>query len=158
MRGVVRSNTFIFYSNIDKTERVIWRRIREAREAATLSLPSLSDFSSNKEEQVMERITLGDFGRLNKLDKVAQGFQPANTFFFEIKNSVFTALKENQYSCKDDENCNVHLTDVLETCSTINPNGVFKSDKLLTLLGYSLKGRAKDWLNALPCGSITTWD
>jgi len=52
----------------------------------------------------MERITIGDYEWLDNLDEVAQGrFQPANTVFFDIKNSVLTSLKENPYSGKDDE-------------------------------------------------------
>jgi len=47
------------------------KRIRGAREAATVPLPSLSDFSSDEEEQAMERITLGDYVRLDNLDEVA---------------------------------------------------------------------------------------
>jgi len=74
------------------------------------------------------------------------------------KNSVLTAMKVNQYSRKDDEDCNIHLTDFLEACITINLDGVSKSDKRFRLFGYSLKRRVNDWLNALPNGSITTWD
>ncbi|KEH30976.1 transmembrane protein, putative [Medicago truncatula] len=69
----------------------------------------------------MERVTLGDYERLNNLDEVAQGFQPANPVFFNIKNLVLTALKDNQYSGKEEEECNIHLTDLLEACNTIKP-------------------------------------
>jgi len=86
-------------------------RNREAREAAIVPIPCLSDFLSNEEEEVMEHITLGNYGRLDNIDEVAQGFQPTNLVFFDIKNSVLTALKENQYSGKDDEECNIHLSD-----------------------------------------------
>jgi hypothetical protein len=68
----------------------------------------------------MQRVTLGDYKRLDNLDEVAQEFQPTNHVFFDIKNSVFTTLKENQYSIKEDEDCNIHLTYFLEACSTIN--------------------------------------
>jgi len=104
----------------------------------------------------MERITLGDYGRLDNLDEVAQGFQPANPVFFDIKNSVLNTLKVNQFSGKDDEDCNIHLTDFLEACNTINPDEVSESDKRLRLFGYSHKGHAKDWFNALPSGNIAT--
>jgi len=50
----------------------------------------------------------------------AQGFQPANPAFLDIKNLVLTTLKVNQYSGKDDEDRNIHLTDFLEACGTIN--------------------------------------
>jgi len=62
----------------------------------------------------------------------------------------------NQFLGKDDEDCNIHLTDFLEACRTINPDGVSESDKQLRLFGYSLKGRVKNWLNALSSGSIAT--
>lgn len=96
--------------------------------------------------------------RLDNLDEVAKGFQPANLVFLDIKNSVLTVLKENQYSSKEDEDCNIHLTNFLEACNTINPKGVSESDKRFRLFGYYLKGRDRDWLNALPSGSIVTWD
>jgi len=35
---------------IDKIERAIQKAIREARDTTTVSLPSLSDFSSNEED------------------------------------------------------------------------------------------------------------
>jgi len=65
--------------------RTLWKHNREAREATTISLPSLSDFSSDEAEEIMERFTLGDYGRLNNLDEVAQGFQLANHVFWHQK-------------------------------------------------------------------------
>jgi hypothetical protein len=70
MRGE-GSDTLLIDFDIGKTEWAIQRRIREAREAATVPLPSLSGFSSDEEDQVMERMTLGDYGRLDNLDEVA---------------------------------------------------------------------------------------
>jgi len=91
------TGTLLFDSNIDKTERALQKRIREPREAANVPLPGLGDFSSDEEAKVMERITLGDYGRLDNLHEVAQGFQLGNHVFFDIKNSVLTTLKVNQY-------------------------------------------------------------
>lgn len=68
-------------SNIDKTEREIRKVIREEREAAIVPLPYLSDLSFDDEMEDVERITLGDYGRLNNIDDVAQGFQLANPVF-----------------------------------------------------------------------------
>jgi len=61
----------LFDPDIDKTEKSTQKRIREAREATIVLLPSLRDFSFDEEEQGMELITLGDYGRLDNLDKVA---------------------------------------------------------------------------------------
>ena len=77
---------------------------------------------------------------------------------FDIKNGVMMNLKSNQFSCKETEDCNAHLKHFLDVCNTINPTGVSKSDKRLKLFGYSLTGKARDWLDALPSGSIETWD
>jgi len=106
-----------------------------------------------------QRITLGDYGRLDNLDEIFLGFQPANPIIFDInKNRVLVNLKTNQFAGKELEHCNAHLILFLDICSTINPSGISESDKRLRLFGYSLKGRANDWLDALPKGIITTWD
>ena len=43
-----------------------------------------------------------------------------------------------------------HLKQFLDAYSTIYPTGVSESDKRLRLFGYSLTGKARDWLDALP--------
>jgi len=75
------------------------------------------------------RITLGDYGRLDNLDEVSLRIQPANPVVFDIKNNV-----------------------------VINQLEVSESYKCLRLIGYSLTIQAKDWLDTIPRGTITTWD
>jgi len=58
--------------------------------------------------------TTVDYGRVDNLDKVSHGFQPANTMLFEIKNSVMMNLKSNQFSSKETEDCNAHLTHFMD--------------------------------------------
>lgn len=89
------SGTLLFDSDWEKIEREIRKRIREAKEAANVPLPCLSDFSSDEEEEIMEWITLWDYGRLGNLDEVDQGFQLAKHVFFDIKNLVLSAPKVN---------------------------------------------------------------
>jgi len=107
---------------------------------------------------VNPRITLGHYGRLDNLDEICLGFQLANLVVFDIKNSVLVNLKTDQFARRETADCNANLTSFLDTCITINPSGISESDKRLRLFGYSLKGRAKDWLNALPKGTITLWE
>jgi len=102
------------------------------------------------------RITLGDYGRLDNIEEVSLGFQPANPVVFNIKNGFMLYLKSNQFSGKESEDCNTHLTHFLVACNTINPAGVLKYDKRLRLFGCSLTGRANDWLDRLPSGTIKT--
>jgi len=61
----------------------------------------------------MECITLGDYGRLNNIDEVAQGFQLVNPLHFDIKYSVLSALRENQFLGREFEDCNAYLTHFL---------------------------------------------
>jgi len=84
------------------------------------------------------RITLGDYRRLDNLDEVSLGFQPANPVVFDIKNSVTMNLKSNQFSSKEMKDYNAHLTHFMDACIITNPAGVLESDKRLKLFGYSL--------------------
>jgi hypothetical protein len=94
------------------------------------------------------RITLGDYGRLDNLDEVSLGFQPANLVVFDIKNSVMMNLKSNQFSGKEMTYCNAYLTHFLDACITINPAEVSESDKRLRFFVYSLTGRSWiDWMH-----------
>jgi len=77
---------------------------------------------------------------------------------FDIKNSVMLNLKSNQFSSKESEDCNAHLTHFLDACRIINSTGVSELDKRLRLFGYSLTRRTKDWLDTIPSGMIETWD
>jgi len=80
------SGTLLFDSDIDKIERAIQKVIQEAREAAVIPLPSLSDFSSDEEMGELERVTLGDHGNLDNINEVTQGFQLVNPNLFVIKH------------------------------------------------------------------------
>jgi hypothetical protein len=104
------------------------------------------------------RITLGDYERVDNLDEVSLGFQPTNSVVFDIKNNVMINLKSNQFSGKESDDCNAHLTHFLDACNTINQPEVSESYKCLRLFEYSLTRQAKDWLDTLPRGTITTWD
>lgn len=67
------SDTLLFDSDIHKTEIRIQKAIREARVlqiVAAVPLLDLSDFSYDEEMGDVERITLGDYMRLNNLDEV----------------------------------------------------------------------------------------
>jgi len=141
-----------------KTERSIRKLIREAKEEVDVLLPSLSDFSSNEEMGEPERIPLGDYMRLDNIIEVTHGFQPANPIRFDIKHSFLFALRDNQFRGSETEDGIVHLNHFSEACITINPTWVTKSDKRLHLFINSISGRAKDWLNALPSGTIASWD
>ncbi|GAU52017.1 hypothetical protein TSUD_418330, partial [Trifolium subterraneum] len=76
---------------------------------------------------------------------------------FDIKNTVINALKENQYSGAESQCPNLHLSHFYDACDYTDPPGISESDKRLRLFKFSLTGRAKDWLDTIPPGTIATW-
>ncbi|KAL5574402.1 hypothetical protein UlMin_023999 [Ulmus minor] len=57
---------------------------------------------------------------------------------------------------KDDPNA--HISSFLEVCDLCKINGVSEDAVRLRVFPFSLQDRAKEWLNSLPPGSITTWN
>jgi hypothetical protein len=120
MRGQ-GSQDLQFDPEIEKTAKANRKAAREARVAAHLaglaqgtSEIAHSSSSSFDEESVEEEIeipieeevvmairprrTLGDYGQRANGTVANLGFQPANPVAFDMKNSVLSALKENQYA------------------------------------------------------------
>ncbi|CAJ2663170.1 unnamed protein product [Trifolium pratense] len=104
------------------------------------------------------RRTLGDYGRGANGDQELRGFQPANPVTFDIRSSVIKALKENKFSGADSECPNLHLSNFLDVCDYTDPPGVSECAKRLRLFKFSLTGKARDWLDTLPNGTINTWN
>ncbi|CAM8934036.1 unnamed protein product [Rhodiola kirilowii] len=63
---------------------------------------------------------------------------------FDLKTSTIQMVQSNQFSGRDNEDPNSHLTTFLEVCATFKING-FSED-------------AKDWLRSQTPDSFTTWE
>ncbi|KAK5823814.1 hypothetical protein PVK06_018577 [Gossypium arboreum] len=57
-----------------------------------------------------------------------------------------------------DEDPNTYLVNFLEFCDTFKINGISDNAICLRLFPFSLRNKAKQWLNSLPRGLITTWE
>ena len=78
---------------------------------------------------------------------------------FEIKQTMLKMLEfQGQYAGNDSEDPNRHLLQFLDVCNSFKQNGVPNDVIRLRLFPYSLQGKAKEWLNNLAEGSITSWE
>ena len=79
-----------------------------------------------------------------------------NAANFELKPSVLNCLP-NFYGLDKEDPYN-HLNDFYAICATFKYPNFSAENVRLRLFPFSLKDRAKSWLNSLEPGSIRTWD
>ncbi|KAK5802480.1 hypothetical protein PVK06_030073 [Gossypium arboreum] len=78
---------------------------------------------------------------------------------FELKPNTIQMIQQFvQFDGLQDEDPNTHLANFLEFCDTFKINGISDDAIRLRLFPFSLRNKAKQWLNSLPRGSITTWE
>ncbi|KAK2436917.1 hypothetical protein QL285_021877 [Trifolium repens] len=170
MRGKSVVRELFFDPEIEKTAKANRKAARLARlaekELTESSTRATSDTSSQSEERDMAeeqppppppRRTMGDYCRRTDAGQISMGFQPANPVTFDIKNTVLSGLRENQFDGSAIRDPWAHLENFYETCTMCHPDGFTDSQIKLRLFGFTLIGRAKDWLQCIPSGTITTW-
>ncbi|XP_058761643.1 uncharacterized protein LOC131635058 [Vicia villosa] len=77
---------------------------------------------------------------------------------FELKPSLLQAVQQNQFSGSPTDDPNLHLFMFVQYANTVKANGVSPETIRLRLFPFSLRDRARAWLQSLPSNSITTWD
>ncbi|KAK8632660.1 hypothetical protein V6N13_073046 [Hibiscus sabdariffa] len=93
-----------------------------------------------------------------------EGLNPAVTIpefeaeHFELKPVMFNMLNTlGQFGGSPAENARQHLKSFLEIYNSFKIHGVSNDVLKLKLFPYSLKDKAKAWLNNLPPGSLRSW-
>ncbi|WRX25992.1 Retrotransposon gag domain - like 10 [Theobroma cacao] len=78
---------------------------------------------------------------------------------FEINPAYIQMIQSSvQFSGLLSDDLNAHLVNFLEICNPFKYNGVTDDAIRLRLFPFSLRDKAKSWLNSLPNRSITTWE
>ena len=78
---------------------------------------------------------------------------------FEIKPAFIQMIQNTaQFSGLANENPNDHLTQFLELCDTFKHNGVSEDAIRLRLFPFSLRDKARSWVNSFPPHTFTTLD
>jgi len=76
---------------------------------------------------------------------------------FEIKPRLIQMVQQGQFGGHPTKDPNAYLANFLEICDTIKINGVNKDAIRLRLFPFSLRDKAKVWLNSKAPNSFTTW-
>ena len=77
---------------------------------------------------------------------------------FELKPVMFQMLQTvGQFSSMPTEDPHLHLRLFMEVSHSFKITGVTEDTLRLKLFSYSLRDRARAWLNSLPPSSISTW-
>ncbi|KAL5577968.1 hypothetical protein UlMin_019667 [Ulmus minor] len=103
---------------------------------------------------------LNAFAQLNLDGLNSSIVQPEiEAFHFELKPVMFQMLQTaGQFSGLATEDPHLHLRLFMEVADAFKINGVTDDILKLKLFPYSLRDRARAWLNSLPSDSITTWN
>ena len=66
-------------------------------------------------------------------------------------------VQQAQFSGSPLDDSNIHLVMFLEICDTVKMNGVTEDTIRLRLFPFSLRDKARGWLQSLQLGRITSW-
>ena len=77
---------------------------------------------------------------------------------YEIKPNLLNLIQQNQFGGSASEDAGMHLNTFTKLCDMMRMKDVDPNAVKLCLFPFSLRGKAKEWLLALPKGTITSWD
>src|SRR4051812_29325010 len=78
---------------------------------------------------------------------------------FELKPNFISMIQNHvQFYGLPHEDPNQHIANFLEYCDTLKMNGVSDDAVRLRLFSFSLRDKAKAWVQAQPAGTFKTWE
>src|SRR4051812_17961308 len=106
-----------------------------------------------------ENTKLCDFTSHNNNDFISTPIAPPATSApsYEIKPALLNTFMKEQFSGAGDAAA-LHLNNFVELCDMQKYKEVDGDIVKLKLFHFSLRGRAKEWLQSLPRNSIDSWD
>ena len=147
------SDLLPFEDDIDKRFRRLSKWIEETRD-------QFGNSDKEKEMAAEDQKALRDFATPKMTELQSSITRPAiaaNTF--EIKPGTIQMVQNTvQFGGMANDDPNDHLIGFLEICDTFKYNGVSDDAVRLRLFPFSLRDKAKSWLNSHPAGSFTTWE
>ena len=134
-----------------KIERTLCQLKKEKKKESNTSLSNIAD---QEQKALRDYATPSVNGATSSIRRPA--IQANN---FEIKPAIIQMIQQTvQFGGLSQEDPNVHIANFMEICDTFKHNGVIDDAIRLRLFHFSLRDKAKVWLNSLPLGIITTWE
>ena len=126
-------------------ERTLRQLKKEKKKEANTSLSNMAD---------QEQKALRDYAMPSVNGATSSIRRPAiQANKFEIKPAIIQMIQQTvQFGGLSQEDPNVHIANFLEICDTFKYNGVTDDVIRLRLFPFSLRDKAKVWLNSLPHG------
>src|SRR3954451_12115743 len=106
-----------------------------------------------------ENTKLCDFTSHNNSDFICTPIAPpaTTTPYYEIKPALLNLVMKDQFSGAG-EDADLHLNNFVELCNMQKYKEVDGDIVKLKLFPFSLRGRAKEWLQSLPKNNTDSWD
>ena len=129
------------------------RRVRKEKRNTTLVMAA-EENNRNNQQQVLrdyfKHVLNDNYLRIWRLT--------VNTNNFEFKPLLINMVQQNQYQGLVHEGPNIDLAMFQEICDTVKINGVSEDAIRLRLFRFSLRQKARGWLQSLQPRSITNWE
>ena len=126
-----------------------------------------NDFAEGNQGHIVQEGGLGQIQNRTVRDYLAEDLEGLNpgvvepkidADHFELKPVMFNMINTmGQFGGSATEDARQHLRSFMEICNSFKIHGVSADVLKLKLFPYSLRDRAKTWLNSQPPGSLRTW-